>query len=62
MSSIATMLYDVPSVLLFAVICFVVIVLALIGVHIVKLTLPVELRLRDNLVIGYISANICLRC
>lgn len=54
------MLYNVPSALLFAAICFVVIGLALIGVHTVKLTLPVELRLRDNLVIGYISANICV--
>lgn len=60
MSSITTMFYNVPSALLFAATCFVVIILALIGVHVVKLTLPVELRLRDNLVIGYISANICM--
>lgn len=60
MSNITTILYNVPSALLFAVVCFVVIILALIGVHVVKLTLPVELRLRDNLVIGYISANICV--
>jgi len=60
MSNVITMLYDIPSVMLFAAICFVVLVLALIGVHIVKLTLPVELRLKDNLVIGYISANICV--
>lgn len=60
MSNITTMLYNIPSALLFSITCFVVIMLALIGVHIVKLTLPVELRLKDNLVIGYISANICM--
>lgn len=60
MFSIATILYDAPNILLFMVICLAVIILALIGVYIVKLTFPVELRLRDNLVIGYISANICV--
>lgn len=60
MSNITVMLYNIPSAVLFTATCLIVIVLALIGVHVVKATLPMELRLRDNLVIGYISANICM--
>ena len=57
MSIIPDILYGMPNTLLFIIMCIAGIIFTVIGIHLIRAVIPIELRLKDNVAIGYISAN-----
>ncbi|MEI8055126.1 MAG: hypothetical protein WCH10_03895 [bacterium] len=57
MSVIPDILYSMPNTLLFIIMCIAGIIFTVIGIHLIRAVIPMELRLKDNVAIGYISAN-----
>jgi hypothetical protein len=48
---------NMPGLLFFSIMCAAGIVFTVAGIHIMRVILPMDLRLKDNVAIGYISAN-----
>lgn len=57
MFTIANIFYSMPNMLLFIIMCVIGIMFTVIGIHLIRIIIPMELRLKDNVAIGYISAN-----
>jgi hypothetical protein len=57
MSTIANIFYSMPNILLFVIMCIIGVIFTVTGIHLIRIVIPMELRLRDNVAIGYISAN-----
>lgn len=57
MLAISDLFSNMPNILLFIIMCIAGVIFTVVGIHLIRIVIPMELRLKDNVAIGYISAN-----